>query len=394
MRLSLPLVVLLVLTAALIPAALPAATITVNSTADNPTAGDGQCTLREAVANVNASGDTTGGDCTAGSGTGDTIDFALTLPAKIRLTMGELGIDRSVAITGPTTGTLVVSGAGSTVIGNDATTSLSDLTIRNGRTIGSGGAIFNVSFGHMTITDCTFTRNKAQGGASGNTSGGGGAIYNVGTMTITGCTFIANKTGTVPNPFNQSADGQAGGAIHNAFGGTLTITNSTFAKNKAIDGGAIHNAGGTMTVVNSTINGNRASSGAGISNFTPFYPNGTVTVLNTIVANESAGGNCAHTITSNGHNLDSDGTCFASGGTDLVNVDPLLARLANYGGPTATIALCTGVGAPSARCDGASPAIDAGDDAVLDPPYNLTTDQRGLSRKAGLHVDIGAYEVQ
>ena len=42
----------------------------------------------------------------------------------------------------------------------------------------------------------------------------------------------------------------------------------------------------------------------------------------------------------------------------------------------------------------ASPAIDAGDDAVIGPPHNLTTDQRGLPRLAGAHVDIGAYEVQ
>jgi hypothetical protein len=369
-----------------------AATITVNSKADNTTAGDGLCTLREALANVNASGDTTGGDCAAGTGAGDTIDFALTLPAKIRLTLGELGITRSVSITGPTTGALALSAAGGSVIGNDATMSISNLTIQNGRTIGNGGGIYNVSYAHMTISNCTFTRNKARGAASGSQSGGGGAIFNAGgTMTVTNCTFSGNKTGNV-RTFQGDAEG--GGAIHNAQGGTMTITNCTFRNNQAIDGGAIHNAGGIMTVTNCTISGNKALGGAGIANFTPYYPNGTVTVLNTIVANDSAGGNCAHTITSNGHNLDSDGTCFTSGGTDLVDTDPMLARLANYGGPTATMALCTGVGTPSARCRGASPAIDAGDDAVLGPPDNLATDQRGLPREAGSHVDIGAYEAQ
>jgi hypothetical protein len=43
---------------------------------------------------------------------------------------------------------------------------------------------------------------------------------------------------------------------------------------------------------------------------------------------------------------------------------------------------------------GASPAIDAGDDAVTGPPLSLTTDQRGLPRLFGAHVDIGAYEAQ
>jgi hypothetical protein len=43
-----------------------------------------------------------------------------------------------------------------------------------------------------------------------------------------------------------------------------------------------------------------------------------------------------------------------------------------------------------------SPAIDAGDDTVLGSPFSLTTDQRGTGfpRKSGLHVDIGALEVQ
>jgi hypothetical protein len=49
---------------------------------------------------------------------------------------------------------------------------------------------------------------------------------------------------------------------------------------------------------------------------------------------------------------------------------------------------------PAGGCPSASPAIDAGDDTVTGPPDNLTTDQRGLPRKAGLHVDIGAFEVQ
>jgi len=97
---------------------------------------------------------------------------------------------------------------------------------------------------------------------------------------------------------------------------------------------------------------------------------------------------------SGGHNLDSDGTCFTAGGTDLVNTDPLLAPLANYGGPTGTMALCSGAGVPRRSCTGPSPAIDAGDDAVTAPPLALTTDQRGLPRFSGAHVDIGAYEAQ
>ena len=59
-----------------------------------------------------------------------------------------------------------------------------------------------------------------------------------------------------------------------------------------------------------------------------------------------------------------------------------------------TMALCAVAGVPATSCTTASPAIDAGDDAVIGPPDNLTTDQRGLPRLSGAHVDIGAYEVQ
>lgn len=53
------------------------AIITVDSSADNTTAGDGFCTLREAITNANNDSDSTSGDCTAGSGT-DTIEFDIT----------------------------------------------------------------------------------------------------------------------------------------------------------------------------------------------------------------------------------------------------------------------------------------------------------------------------
>jgi hypothetical protein len=64
-------------------------------------------------------------------------------------------------------------------------------------------------------------------------------------------------------------------------------------------------------------------------------------------------------------------------------VNPLVGPLANNGGPTFTCALLAG-----------SPALDSGDDSLLDPPLNLGTDQRGFARQSGSHVDIGVLEVQ
>jgi len=70
-------------------------------------------------------------------------------------------------------------------------------------------------------------------------------------------------------------------------------------------------------------------------------------------------------------------------GPNLIGGNPLLAPLGNYGGPTQTMPPLPG-----------SPAIDAGSDSVTNAPYNLTTDQRGLPRLSGAHVDIGAVEAQ
>ena len=69
-------------------------------------------------------------------------------------------------------------------------------------------------------------------------------------------------------------------------------------------------------------------------------------------------------------------------GTANAPIDPSILPLADRtAGPTMTVASQAG-----------SPALDAGDDAVLGPPFNLVTDQRGAPRDNGAHVDIGAYE--
>jgi len=101
--------------------------------------------------------------------------------------------------------------------------------------------------------------------------------------------------------------------------------------------------------------------------------------VNTIIANSTAGGDCANAsiIGTHTNNLVEDGSCSAT-----FSGDPLLGALANNGPSigsgqaTLTHALLPG-----------SPAIDAGDDASC-----LPTDQRGIPRPQGAHCDIGAYE--
>ena len=171
-----------------------------------------------------------------------------------------------------------------------------------------------------------------------------------------------------------------GGGIYN--GGTLSLTNSTVSGNHAgAAGGGILNAGtGTLTLTNSTVSGNHANNGGGIWN------GGDVTLVNTIVAGNSAPTNpdAQGGFTSQGHNLIGD-TQGSSGwvDSDLLDVDPLLGPLQNNGGTTETHALLPG-----------SPAIDSGTNTGCP-----TTDQRGVARpndgdKNGTAIcDIGSFEV-
>jgi len=243
-----------------------AATITVNTAADNRTAGDGQCTLREAIANVNAAADTTGGDCTAGSGAGDTITFSVTLPAIVRLTpaFGELAIAKDVAIVGPGAGSLAIDGRYKTRVFHIAagSTSMSDLTIRKGRSASrdtaKGGGILVDSGATVELTNCTLHGNVVTGHGYDGDGYGGGGLYIDGTATLTNCTLSGNKA--------TGYDGGLayGGSIYVA--GTATLTRCALDDNKAIGyshapgsaaGGGLY-IDGSATLTNCTLNRNKA----------------------------------------------------------------------------------------------------------------------------------------
>ena len=160
--------------------------------------------------------------------------------------------------------------------------------------------------------------------------------------------------------------------------------NSTVANNSATSGtgGGIYNAG-TLTAINSTIASNTAFAGGGIED------GGAATLVNTIVGDNSSTGGVGPDFEGSvsndeGNNLigDSSGSVGFTQSTDILDVDPLLSPLGNYGGPTQTISPLPG-----------SPAIDAGNNALAS--YNgsaLTTDQRGDTRINDGIVDIGAVE--
>jgi len=295
-------------------------------------------------------------------------------------------------------------------IGNSGTLTVTNSTFSSNNSAGGGGAIGISSTGTATVTNSTFSDN----GSAGTTAGGGG-VGNSGMLRVTNSTFSGNRAdydgggigssgaATVTNSTfsgNSSASTTGGGGgIGN--GGTLTVTNSTFSGNRAdYDGGGIGSSG-TGTVTNSTFSGNSAVHGGGIA------AGATLTVTNTIVAKSTSGGNCTGSVTDGGHNIDDGTTCGFTGtgcttttGSSFCNTNPVLdpTGLQNNGGPTQTIALCTGPGAPSAGCTGASPAIDAGDESVCStttgtaPVDNL--DQRGFVRPGAgaVNCSVGAFE--
>jgi CSLREA domain-containing protein len=345
------------------PLGTDAATINVTASAtDTLNGSDGQCSLREAITNIN-NAVTTYADCVPNGayGTNDTIN----IPAGTYTTATTTyTIAKNVSIVG--------AGAGATIIDGNAlgrvfyiadgpyTVAISGVTIQHGSAnLGGGIAIWS---GTLTVANSTITSNTA--GIEG------GAIYNwFATLTVTKSTISSNTANS----------GWGGGGIFNV--GPLTVTNSTITGNTAANGtagGGIFQggSGGSLNVINSTISGNTAAAGGGI------HTNGdTATLSNSIVANQTAGADCSGAITSAGHNLESGTSCGFTGTGDLRSTNPVLRALANNGGPTQTMALQL-----------SSPAIDAGDNAICAAASVNGIDQRGYPRPAGAKCDIGAFE--
>jgi uncharacterized repeat protein (TIGR01451 family)/CSLREA domain-containing protein len=342
-----------------------AATFTVNTTADvvDAAPGDGACatatgacSLRGAIQESRA---------LAG-------DDTIVLPSGLYLltiagasnnsaTSGDLDVSEGLTILGAGARTTIIDGNRLDRVfdvRNPVPVTISGVTIRNGAAPGAtgGGGIAAVN-GPLTLTDVTLVGNSA--------GGNGGAISASGTTVMTGVAVIGNSAG----------DGGGGMIITSA---TLTLTNVTISGNTAAgDGGGLQAANVTASLTNVTITNNSADAGGGI-----FRIVGSVTLKNTIVADNAPGGNCSDTVASMGNNLDSENSCGLGGAGDLINTDPMLGSLQNNGGPTDTHALPAG-----------SPAVDAGTNAGCP-----ATDQRGTARpfdgdgNGTPTCDIGAFE--
>ena len=365
----------------LIPAAPPDFIVTKTDDTNN-TCLPGDCSLREAIAAANANPDT------------NTITFAIPLsdlrcnggsgPCTITLGGTELAITNDVNIDNSSSGEGVIVDANlnSRIFNiSSGVVTISTLTITNG-SAGEGGGISND--GTLTVVNSTITGNV--------TSFGGAGISNGGILTVIGSTISDNSAS------------KGGGGIRNP--GTLTVINSTISGNTAVrkGGGVLNDSDGVATITNTTITNNQSAhlGGAGICVHCGDSSDDDLILQNTIVAGNTDGTNGndvrGEVDPSSFNNLIGDGSNM----TGIVNtsqgnqigdsgspIDPKLGPLTDNGGPTQTHALL-----------GGSPALEAGDDCVLtldgcssgNPA--ITTDQRGVARPQGNHVDIGAFELQ
>lgn len=272
-------------------------------------------------------------------------------------------------------GTFENNGAGTAggAINNRGSLTVTQSAFVNNYTAYPGGGAIRHQAGSLWIDQSSFTGNSS--------TNNGGAIYSESVLVVTNSSFRDNLTG------------QAGGAIASLAGLVVTIRNSTFVDNHAATtGGGFHSAA-AATIQNSTFSANSADGGGG-----GLYGKGTLTLnnstinanqgggfvseraahlINTIIANSVDGSDCSGPLATSINNLIADGSCGA-----VLTGDPLLAPLADNGGPTFTHALGFG-----------SPAVDGGDNA-----HCLATDQRGVARPIDGNsdtmaiCDIGAVE--
>ena len=446
---SLTAAVAVALGGALACAAAHAATITVTTTDDG--SGPGECTLRDAIASANTNAATAA--CVAGEAGHDDIVFAPGVTGTIALTGGELEIVEEASITGPGAPLLTIDAQQNSRIFSmtgDAslTTTLTGLTIANGRTTAdgdSGGAIkcltaltlvdsivtgsstagqnapggglftatttiltrstvsgnwteaygslaggMIVVFGLGTLTDSTISDNWTEG----DTAGGGGLVVFWGWFDAT----LINSTISGNATYGDSS--QAGGL---AAGGNAILINSTVSGNSThgnnntggfTDAGAI-TVNGNVTLTNSTIVDNLSASGGPSINLAT--PDTTVlTATNSLIASTTGDATplCSRAIdaASSTHNLVTDASCGSDtliGGAPVAAGDLALGALADNGGPTKTHALLAG-----------SLAIDAGDaDACAAAPV-ANLDQRGDVRPVdgngdGTAIcDVGSFEAE
>src|SRR5215207_1019389 len=268
-----------------------AAGIVVNTNADVTIAGDGFCTLREAITNANSDSDTTGGDCPAGSGA-DAITFAAGYTITLVNQLPAVTTEMTITGNGATNTIIQANAAPKTAsyrvfeVSGGGNLTLDSLTVRNGycgglcaTQVASGGGIYNYA-GTLTVSNVTFSGNSA--------SVGGGVYTSFGSPTLTNVTFSGNSArhfgggmyndSSSPALTNVTFSGNSalvygGGGMYNDRS-SPALTNVTFGSNSAFDGGGMYNNDrSSPTLTNVTFSGNFAYNvGGGMYNVAASSP--------------------------------------------------------------------------------------------------------------------------
>ena len=259
-----------------------------------------------------------------------------------------------------------------------------------------GGGIYND--GNLIMEQCTVTNNRAgrggmaTGSGDGGDGGDGGGIFNGDTLVMRQCTVSGNEGGDGGFGFGSGDGGVGGDGGGISVFGTLTLEQCTVTNNRGGEGGDGQVNGG---------NGGVGGNGGGIDRGFTYV----VEISDSIVAGNFVGAGTEGAAdgqgpdlefdfqtTSTGINLIGDNTLFGGSpstvfpagptvGTSSNPLDPVLANLADNGGPTLTHLPLRG-----------SPALNPLGGATVDSTFS--NDQRGPGFErviAGIR-DIGAVE--
>jgi predicted outer membrane repeat protein len=233
---------------------------------------------------------------------------------------------------------------------------IEDSTFDRNSTVNNGGAIYHQN-GTLSVARSTFTGNQ--------TVGQGGALWllEASSVTLSNSTFTGNRAnGFRPNPGTVGL----GGAMIIHGSSNVTISHCTIVGNFAdwVGGGIVGgmSGGSTTTLRGSIVAGNTAANGGNTWNIAH---------------------NCSRQLLDGGYNIQfpsranptdpNDPNCTAG----VIIAQPNLAVLGSQGGPTDTMPPSPG-----------SPAIDAVAAGCPAP----SMDQRGRTRPEGPRCDIGAVE--
>jgi hypothetical protein len=159
-------------------------------------------------------------------------------------------VTNSVNINGPGAANLTVSGNNASRVFsfNNVTSTVSGLTVSNGRITGRGAGINNTG-GSLAINNCIVAGNTNEDNFS---QYGGGLCNSTGAVSVVNSTFCGNRSGN-------------GGGIAN-LGGQMIIVSTAISSNQAFvmggwGGGGIYNVDGSgqqafLALTNCTVSGN------------------------------------------------------------------------------------------------------------------------------------------